>query len=109
MNSLRWLILGLSLMLATSGAGPQTEQSDPVFAALEAELTRSMDAFGKQVPATYFLGYEAWDNWRTDLVASRGVLLSSDTDHSDRERLVDVDVRVGNYHRDNTHPLQGVA
>ncbi|HEY2383603.1 MAG TPA: metallopeptidase TldD-related protein, partial [Terriglobia bacterium] len=55
-------------------------------------------------PAPYFISYSVRENQSVDIEASLGALQNSDTDHS---RLLDVDVRVGDYSLDSTHQIRG--
>src|SRR6185295_275252 len=52
----------------------------------------------------YFISYSVRETSSVDLEASLGALRSSDNDHS---RLLDVDVRVGDYGLDSTHQIRG--
>ena len=52
----------------------------------------------------YFLAYEVWDQWRQWISASNGAIV---TDQAQRQRLLDADVRIGDYTFDNTHRFQG--
>jgi TldD protein len=105
MNTRRWTIPVLSLLLTASGAAPPGDSdTDVVLSALDAELTRGLTAFKAQPSAAYFIGYEAWDTWNHDIAAANGALMR---DYAGRRRVFDADVRVGDYSRDNSHALQG--
>src|SRR5207253_3387639 len=58
----------------------------------------------KANPAPYFISYDVNEVQTTEIEASLGALRSSD---SDRSRLLDVDVRVGDYQLDSTHQIRG--
>src|SRR2546427_7999686 len=77
----------------------------PVLQALQQEMKR---AFGvlkqKGDPAPYFISYSVRESSSVDIEASLGALRSSGRDHS---RLLDVEVRVGDYQLDNTHQIRG--
>ncbi len=79
---------------------PVDVTSDPVLSALRQELHRSFDNLKKTPAPVYFLAYQLTDNRAIQVSASFGALISS-TDT--RTRLLDVDVRVGDYTLDNTH------
>src|SRR5262245_49672574 len=83
---------------AVSGA-----QAAPVLAALKEELDRTFAALGNRADGPYFLGYQVTDIRSLSLRASFGALISTD---EGRRRVLDVDVRVGDHRRDNTHPLR---
>ena len=101
--------LAIATMLAigvlADGAFAQKPAPSPVLQALEQEMKR---AFGvlkqKGDPAPYFISYSVRENNSINIEASHGALQSSDRDHS---RLLDVDVRVGDYQLDNTHQIRG--
>jgi TldD protein len=79
--------------------------SKPVgFAALEAELRRGMhDLSQKGKPPPYFIGYEVHDRTETTVMASYGALVQST---ARRSRILDADVRVGDYKLDSTHSIK---
>jgi TldD protein len=83
--------------------GPPTSPS-PILAAMKAELARSMETFKTQPTPAYFLSYEITDDQTVSVNASFGNIIASLQDH---QRLLDIDLRVGSYHLDNTHPLRG--
>ena len=98
---------GLSVLFAaaftlTSAPSPP---DDPVITALETELDRAMAGFAERTEQPpYFLAYEVWDRWEDGLTATHGAIVA---DRTNRRRLLDVDVRIGDYEFDNTHRLQG--
>jgi TldD protein len=76
-----------------------------VVQALEQEMKRAFDLLKqKGDPAPYFIGYSVRENESVDLEASLGALRTS---QKDRSRLLDIDLRVGNYDLDNTHQIRG--
>ena len=80
---------------------PGDMDSDPVLSGLQQELHRSFDNLSKLPVPVYFLSYQLTDNRAIQVRASFGALMSS-TD--ERRRVLDVDLRVGDYSLDNTHP-----
>jgi len=103
--------IGSLVLLMSVGLAPQTTTaqrpatSNPVLQALEEEMKRAMTVLGKQgTPAPYFMGYEVNETATVDIQASQGALQSSE---SDKLRVLDVEVRVGDYDLDNTHQLRG--
>src|SRR5678815_5972878 len=85
-------------------AAPGGAQPAPIIAVMSDELTRSMAALGKHSDPPYFASYEVSERSAVYVSASIGALQhSSDS----RSRMVDVDVRVGDYKLDNTHALRG--
>ena len=73
-------------------------------AALETELQRGMkDLGGKGKPPPYYIAYEIHDRNDTTVAASYGALVQSSVR---RSRILDTDVRVGDYKLDSTHTLR---
>ncbi len=97
-------VCALVSLIAPGGlARPATE--DAVSKALVEELRRAKEALGqKGNPPPYFISYQVMEVESTLISASYGALRLSATN---RARLLDVDVRVGDYRLDNTHRLRG--
>lgn len=68
------------------------------------ELNRSMKELGGQERPPYFISYSIADISQTSLVASFGKL---ETDNSSQSRILDIDLRVGDYKFDNSHIIRG--
>ncbi len=76
----------------------------PGLAALQVELERGMlDLSAKGKPPPYFIGYEVSDRNETTVMASYGALVQS-TER--RTRILDTDVRVGEYKLDSSHAIR---
>ncbi len=100
----RFLKLGLSLLLfAPRVLSAQQTPSDAVLNAMQMELNRSLQNLKKTPTPPYFLSYQLTDNKSTQVSASFGALTGSTEQNS---RLLDLDLRVGDYSLDNTHPLR---
>ncbi len=98
-------ILTLTLLLSPCAAAAQAAQSDPLLAALKAELARSTSTLAHAESAPlYYLGYEVYDKRYYGVSASEGAVFSED---SRRARQLDVDARVGSPALDNTHEVKG--
>src|SRR5947207_4885994 len=98
------LILG-SLSPSTFAQRPASGPSGPVLQALELEMKRAFDVLKqKGDPAPYFISYSVRENTDIEIESSLGALRSSGRD---RSRLLDVDVRVGDYPLDSTHQIRG--
>lgn len=93
------LVVTSSAKDASDGVGV-----DPALSSLQQELLRSFDNLKKQPVPVYFLAYQLTDNHEIKVKASSGALMSS-TDL--RTRVLDVDLRVGDYALDNTHAGEG--
>jgi len=92
------------VLLLCGSAVAQDKPADPVLAAMRAELDRSFQNLKKTPAPPYFLGYQLTDNHAIRVIGSFGALNYSD---DERTRVLDVDLRVGDYNLDNTHPLRG--
>lgn len=96
-----WFVLSFAAIAAA-----QQKSADPVMNAMTQELGRSFQNLKKAPVPPYFLAYQLTDNRAIRVVSSFGALtFTSD----DRSRVLDIDLRVGDYILDNTHPLRGNA
>jgi TldD protein len=81
----------------------QQTPSDPLLNAMQQELDRSLQNLKKTPVPPYFISYQLTDNHALQVSASFGALTGS----SDRAtRLLDLDLRVGDYSLDSTHPIR---
>ena len=78
----------------------------PILAILQAELHRNIDALKREPMPAYYGAYTVHDTRSTNIVASFGAIDRSDENH---QRFATVEVRVGDYTLDNTHPIRGDA
>jgi len=106
MRSLRPFILTALLCLVAVEASPpvQGAATGAVVAMLQSELQRNFQVLKKEPVPAYFIGYTVHDQRSTYIAASNGALERSD---EQRGRFASVEVRVGDYLLDNTHPLRG--
>lgn len=94
------LIVAIFGCLAAYG---QDSSEDGVLKVMKTELTRSFDALKKTPVPPYFLSYQLTDNRAISVESNFGALTGS----SDRTtRLLDLDLRVGDYKLDNTHKIE---
>jgi predicted Zn-dependent protease len=105
--------MGMALLAATGTQGLLAQKAapplPPLLDTMSSELTRAMSSLGKsigdkaggdkQLPP-YFLSYSVADAEAVEIRAQFGALADST---SNRERVVDVQVRVGEPTLDNTH------
>ena len=92
--------LTLSLAAAAS-TGALHAQDDVVMKAMRDEMARSMKQLTlENLEKPYFIAYRVVDSDSARVAASFGALNQS---NSDRERMVTVEVRVGDYKLDNSH------
>src|SRR5215472_3704120 len=97
-------ILSVTLLTSAPLLG-QAAKPSPVLAAMKAELTRSMDQLKKQPTPPYFLSYEVIETESSTVAGSFGTVLASNP--PTRSRSLGIDLRVGDYKLDNTHPIRG--
>ena len=71
---------------------------------LQAELSRNADVLKQQPVPAYYAAYTLHDSRSTQILASFGAIDRSD---ENRQRFATVEVRVGDYQLDNTHPIRG--
>ena len=97
-----WAVL-LSVPLAVSAAD-RTPQS-MLIKVLSDEMDYSLANLAMpDGTKPYFMAYTITDEQSVSLGAELGALTGDDVEH---ERLLDVDVRVGDYKLDNTHNIRG--
>jgi len=98
------ILLALSCCLLSQVILPQPAEKSLVLKAMEEELQRSMKGLrDKGNPPPYFISYHITESIRLLIAASYGAIrVSSDG----RSRVLDVEVRVGDYQFDNTHRLR---
>jgi len=100
---LRRRLLSCALCLAAAGLAQQTSPS-PVLQAMKAELGRSMEKLKSQPVPPYYLSYEITENQSASVSAQFGKITSS---NEGRSRILDIDLRVGDYNLDNTREIRG--
>ncbi len=92
------------LMGAMGHANAQEAVSSAVLEAMKTELNRSLRTLGRLPTPPYFLSYEITETHSIGVGGSFGKINRSD---ENRRRLLDIDLRVGDYTLDNTHPFRG--
>lgn len=79
----------------------------PVLKAMAHELARSMDSLRiKGRPKPYFISFLVWDVESSHMQASLGSCEMAD---EDRQHMLDVDLRVGDYRQDNSNFQGGIV
>ena len=76
----------------------------PILIAMKNEMQRTMDGLSKQDNPPYFLSYAVTETKTIRMSASFGKLKYIENIAS---RILDIDIRVGNYELDNTHTIRG--
>jgi TldD protein len=102
-NRLRQFCSLVVIIFASLGLFAQQSSSDPVLTAMQKELDRSLQNLKKTPTPPYFLSYQLTDNRGIQISASFGALTGSSDQTT---RLLDLDLRVGDYALDNTHPVR---
>jgi predicted Zn-dependent protease len=97
-------IVTAALIAATESAHVQSPPASPLLDVMQTELQRNLAALQAAPDPAYFIGYTVHDTRSTRMAASLGALLRSDQSSA---RAASVEVRVGDYTFDNTHPLRG--
>lgn len=82
------------------------KSDDAVLDALKLELDRSMKGLSGEQTPPYFLSYGVTETSSTVIAASFGAII---LDNTTKDRVLDVDLRVGSYQLDNTRPIRGIA
>jgi hypothetical protein len=94
-------ILAVLFVCLLDGAAAQ---NSPLVGILQSELQRNMEVLGRQPVAAYYGAYTVHDTRTAQIVATFGAVERSD---ESRQRFATVEVRVGDYLLDNTHPMRG--
>lgn len=77
---------------------------DQIFPILSGEIDRVFKELRGEEYPPYYLGYSLTDSKEYYISAAYGVLSE---DYYSENRILDIDLRVGSYRLDNTHPLRG--
>ncbi len=98
-------IVAILLPLLAGTVPALSQEKSVLLSALEEEVGRAFAMLGERGdPPPYFIGYSVTETGETEIVASVGGLRES---RQDRNRMLDVDVRIGDYRLDNTRKLRG--
>ena len=98
------ITLAVLLVFLTPTLKAQDADTKNILDAMKAELARSQVAFLTERVQPYFLSYEITDDQVVNVTSSFGKLQTS---QKTRSRQLDIDLRVGNAHLDNTHGAHG--
>ena len=98
------MAVGAVCWLLPLSAPAQKKPDDAVLAVMRQEMNRTLENLKKTPQPPYFLSYELTDNRAMHIYGAFGALLNSS---EDRSRLLDIDLRVGDYKLDNTHAVRG--
>ena len=101
-------VLLLWQLICSPGVSAESAKAagNVVTTALQKELDRSFDKLKIVGPAPlYFLAYRLYDTESLDLVSQYGALNIGS--YPKRQRILELDLRVGNPQLDNTHKIRG--
>ncbi len=91
-------------MLVLGFAGLRSQGEDIIHEAMQKEMSRTMTQLGEQKLPPYYIAYFLNESNTSTIRASFGKLYVNSVD---RDRKLDIDLRVGNYKFDNTHIIRG--
>ena len=77
---------------------------DKLIEGLNQELNRTMEAFSKEEIPPYYISYSITTLKSNNIRAKNGEILAN---NSNKNRILDIDLRVGDYSFDNTHIIRG--
>ncbi len=95
---IRYSVVALSLFFSSAAIA-----QDVVLDAMKEEMKREVEGFAKVKTPPYFISYRVIDQQDGYVGASLGSLMASD---ESRARMADVQVRIGDYQFDNSHPIE---
>lgn len=96
------ILVSLVLLFSNYDASAQTQSK--LVQIVKPELQRFMDSLNTQPTPPYYISYYITDNRNTRISSKLGVL---DNESIDSSRVLDIQMRVGNYNFDNTHIIRG--
>ena len=91
-------------LLLFSVANILAQDSNVLFSSMDKELKRTMDVLSKEEKPPYFISLNVTDIQSVSITSRFGKLLNS---ADDKSRILDIDLRVGDYQFDNTHIIRG--
>src|SRR5436309_5815868 len=97
-------VLAMAIVLAGGSRRVNSAPGTPALRVLQAELQRNFDVLRHEETPAYFIAYTVHDDRSTRLSAAFGAVERND---ESRGRFASVEVRVGDYALDNTHPIRG--
>ncbi|MFQ5805179.1 MAG: TldD/PmbA family protein [Phycisphaerae bacterium] len=102
-NRIRWSLSCMYSLFVVAGSALAADEH-PLLAIMQDELQQSMENLvGSDGTKPYFLQYAVTDDKGVNISASLGAVTYNIVSHT---RLLDVDVRCGNYTLDNTHQIR---
>jgi TldD protein len=99
------VVRNVSCALPSEGVAAQS-RAPAIVPILQSELQRNMQVLAQQPVPAYYAAYTVHDTRTTQILAGFGAIDRSD---ETRQRFATVEIRVGDYILDNTHPIRGDA
>ena len=104
LRNLRWALTAVIGLVMLAGAATAADEH-PLLGIMQSELDLSMEKLvAPDGTKPYFVQYAVTDEHDVSISATLGALVRSDTSHT---RLLDVDVRCGDYVLDSTRQIRG--
>ena len=103
MTKMRVALAAVAVCLV-EGAAAQPGRQNALMAVMQSELSRNVEVLAQQSVPAYYAAYTLHDSRSSQILASFGAIDRSD---ESRQRFATVEVRVGDYQLDNTHPIRG--
>ena len=100
--TISFILITISLIISVTR--PAIANDTDLIEAAEKELNRNFESLTKQPVPPYFMSYEITDTRTVKLTASFGKIKLDQDIHN---RILDVDIRVGDHKFDNTHIIRG--
>lgn len=103
LKSIKVFTLTFAILLISS-INQSYSKNDLLINSLKKELNRTLEELKTEPQPPYFISYYVTDINKITISASFGSLVNSS---ENRSRLLDIDLRVGDYNFDNTHIIRG--
>lgn len=92
------------IILYMSMLGIAAQENKVLFDALDKELNRTMQVLSKEEKPPFYISLNVTDYETVSITSRFGKLINSSDNNS---RILDIDLRVGDYKFDNTHIIRG--
>lgn len=105
MSPVRNMLMVLPLILGFNSTVHAGAKPTPLLEAMQLEIDYAGEnLMGPDDINPYYIAYAVTDTRSTRISATLGALITND---NDRNRILDIDLRVGDYELDNTHQIRG--
>lgn len=107
LKTARFALIPFTLLVLTAGCTVEVRAAaPPLLNAMKTEMQRSMKELSTKERPPYFLSYCVTDIQTANISVSFG---NVEAVNANSTRLLDIDMRVGDYKLDNTHVIRGQA